>query len=218
MASKLPTSFVRCLSRPSLRQTPAWISPASLRVSHASYSTDAPPSPLYARIKDDLKAAMRAKDTNRLSVLRTVMAATLNASKTDKPIKTDLQLVDLLQKTARKAQDTAAEFRAAGRADLAEKEEAQQRILEEYAAGSGIKQIGDSDLKQIITTIGQELMSPGFDVKALQTQMVKKIMSPSGGVISNGGPLDGVAIDKAALIRTIQDVAAEIAAAGKASQ
>ncbi|OAA59561.1 hypothetical protein SPI_05759 [Niveomyces insectorum RCEF 264] len=103
--------------------------------------TTATTPPLLAKLKGDLKAAMKAKDAPRLTVLRTILAATLNASKTAQPIRTDAQLVALLRKTARASQEAAAEFRGADRADLAEKEEAQIRVLEEYAQASGLASV-----------------------------------------------------------------------------
>ncbi|KAK4181868.1 Yqey-like protein-domain-containing protein [Triangularia setosa] len=180
MATKLSPSLLRnalCLPRPGPRQTPTWLSSASLRASRASYSTEAPPSPLYTKIREDLKGAMRAKDTNRLTVLRAVMAATLNASKTDKPIKTDVQLVDLLRKMARKSQDAVAEFKAAGREDLIEKEKIQQRIIEEYTAQSSVKEISKEEIRDLITKVAQELIASGTtDAKALKGAVTARVM------------------------------------------
>lgn len=194
MASKLPFSLARSFSRPSLRPT------ALLRISRAAYSTEAPSPPLLAKLKEDLKMAMRAKDTNRLAVLRSVLAATLNASKTDKPIQTDAQLVSLLQKTARKSQDAAEEARAAGREDVAEKEDAQRKILEEYAASSGAREIGEAELRQIIESTKANLVATGVEPKALMGKMVGALLMP-------GGSLEGVMVDKKEVVKVISEVA-----------
>ncbi|EAQ88177.1 hypothetical protein CHGG_04796 [Chaetomium globosum CBS 148.51] len=193
MASKLPM-LLRSFGRPTLPRT------AALRVSRAAYSTEppAPPPPLLAKLKDDLKAAMRAKDANRLAVLRAVLAETLNASKTDKPIKTDVQLVGLLQKSARKSQEAAAEARQAGREDLAEKEEAQQRILEEYAAGSGVKEMGEAELRQVIESAKAALVAQGVKGAALHGEIIKNIFKP-------GGLLDGASFDKKRAVTLIKE-------------
>lgn len=194
MASKVAPFILRSFSRPSLRQTAA-----ALRVSRAAYSSDSPPPPLLSKLKDDLKAAMRAKDANRLAVLRSVLAATLNASKTDKPIQTNAQLVSLLQKSARKAQEAAAEARGAGREDLAEKEEAQMRILEEYAAGSGVREMGEAELIQLIESTKANLAAEGVNEKALMGQIVKKLLAP-------GGPLDGALVENKVVVKLITEV------------
>ncbi|KAK4238402.1 Yqey-like protein-domain-containing protein [Achaetomium macrosporum] len=193
MASKLPVAILRGLGRSSLRPS------VSLRVFRAAYSTDASPPPLLAKLKEDLKAAMRAKDTNRLNVLRSVLTATLNASKTDKPITTDAQLVSLLLKTARKSQEAAAEARAAGREDIAEKEEAQQRILGEYAASSGLRELGESELRQIVERTKASLVAAGVQEKALMGQIVRGLLAP-------GGPLDGTSVSKQKVTAIIKEV------------
>ena len=193
MASKLSPFLLRSFGRPALRQTTG-----ALRMTRAAYSTEAPPAPLLAKLKDDLKTAMRAKDANRLAVLRAVLAATLNASKTDKPIKTDVQLVSLLQKSARKSQEAAAEARGAGREDLAEKEEAQQRILEEYAAGSGVREVGEAELRQLVESTKAGLVAEGVQEKALSGQMIKKLLAP-------GGPLDGAMVENKEVVRLIME-------------
>ena len=194
MASKLCPSLLRSFGRPTLRQA------VNVRVFRAAYSTEAPPPPLLSKIKGDLKTAMRAKDTNRLAVLRSILAATLNASKTDKPIQTDAQLVSLLLKTKKQSQDVVEEARAAGRDDLIEKEEVQQRILDEYAAGSGVKEIGEAELRQIIQTAKAGLIAEGIEEKALSGRLMKQLLSP-------GGPLDGAMVDKKEVARVVMEVA-----------
>ncbi|KAK4666918.1 hypothetical protein QC763_304510 [Podospora pseudopauciseta] len=205
MAARLPSSVLRsavCRPSPSLRQSPAWLRSASLR---ASYSTEAPPSPLYAKIREDLKGAMRAKDTNRLTVLRAVMAATLNASKTDKPIKTDVQLVDLLRKMARKSQDAVAEFKAAGREDLIEKEEIQQKIIEEYTAQSSVKEVGKEEIEQLITKVAQELIAAGTtDAKALRGAVTARVM---GKELKDAA----VAVEKKEITQMIGEISQKLA-------
>ncbi|KAK4231278.1 hypothetical protein QBC38DRAFT_242102 [Podospora fimiseda] len=191
MATKLTSSIVRSfISRPSLR-TSRWSSPASLRTSRAAYSTgESAPPPLLAKIKEDLKAAMRAKDANRLSVLRTVLSATLNASKTDKPIETDAQLVQLLKKSADKSKEAAEEARKVGRGDLAEKEEAQASILLEYAGSSSLKQISEEELQSLIAAAKDKLLAEGHDGGKLRGLLMKELLQP------NAGPLADVAVDK----------------------
>ncbi|KAK4134418.1 hypothetical protein BT67DRAFT_318430 [Trichocladium antarcticum] len=194
MATKLCPSLLRSFGRPSLRQA------ANVRVFRAAYSTDTPPPPLLAKIKTDLKAAMRAKDANRLAVLRSMIAATLNASKTDKPIQTDAQLVNLLHKTKRQSQEVVEEARAAGREDIIEKEEAQQRIMDEYAGSSGVKEIGEAELRQIIQTAKAGLVAEGIEERLLSGRLMKQLLSP-------GGPLDGAMVDKKEVARIVMEVA-----------
>ncbi|KAJ4300435.1 hypothetical protein N0V88_003110 [Collariella sp. IMI 366227] len=203
MASRLSPFLLRSFGRPTtiLRQ------PASLRVpavaagARAAYSSDAvpPPPPLLSKIKDDLKAAMRAKDTNRLAVLRAVLAAALNASKTDKPFRTDAQVVGLLRKSAGKSADAAAEFRGAGREDLAEKEEAQRKILEEYADSASGRKVSGEELREVVVKAKAALLADGIAEKAVMGSLMKLLFMP-------GGPLDGTSVDKKELVDIIKQV------------
>lgn len=163
--------------------------------SSSSSSTDAPAPPLLAKLKGDLKAAMKAKDAARLAVLRSVLAATLNASKTAQPITTDVQLVALLRRTASASQDAAAEFRGAARPDLAEKEDAQIAILEEYVQGSGVESLGpdqvqalaEKTLADVQADVAAGTIKTGG--KGLASEVIKRLMAP-------GGPLDGKDVNK----------------------
>ncbi len=87
---------------------------------------------------------MQARDTNRLSVLRSLLTETLNASKTSTPINTDLQMLALLRKSTTASRIASEEFKSAGRQDLAEKEESQARIMEEYTRS--MEAVGGEDI------------------------------------------------------------------------
>ncbi|CAK7226222.1 hypothetical protein SBRCBS47491_006157 [Sporothrix bragantina] len=163
-------------------------------------SDDAPPAPpLLAKLKGDLKAAMKAKDKARLTVLRSVLAATLNASKTAQPIDTDAKLVALLRKTARTSQDAATEFKDAGRADLAEKEQEQIQILEAYAQEGAGESLSLEDVKAAAETVLSELKAAGGSVRA--GDVIKQLLAP-------GGPLDGKDFNKAEMAQIVKKLTA----------
>lgn len=141
---------------------------------------------------------MRAKDQTRLSVLRALLAATLNASKTASPITTDAQLVALIKKTALASKDAAEEFRSAGRQDLVDAEEAQVRVLEEYVANSGVKTVDEAELRAVVKQVVAALSKEGISPKVLFGQAMKNITS-------QGGPLDGKSFSKASVPAIIQE-------------
>lgn len=165
------------------------------------YSSEPAPPPLLVKLKGDLKTAMRAKDAARLSVLRSVLASTLNASKTESPIRTDVQLVALLRRTARSSQDAAAEFRAAGREDLAGKEEAQVAVLEGYVADSGVDAVSEEKLRGIVQAIMAEAAAEGVSAKSAMGEVMKRLLAP-------GGPLDGKDVEKADVARVVKEMSA----------
>lgn len=207
MASKLSSTLAKSLfSRSSVtsrqictRQTPRWLVANTTIAPRRAYSSevDAPPPSLLTKLKGDVKAAMKAKDAARLAVLRAVLAETLNASKTDKPIKTDAQMVALLRKIASKAQEAADEFRGAGREDLVEKEEAQVRILEEYMSQSGVETLDEAAITQIVQAEKARLEAEGTKGGAL----LGKLM---GSVI---GSLAAKDVDKVLVAKIVKEAA-----------
>ncbi|KAI0196067.1 Yqey-like protein-domain-containing protein [Xylaria flabelliformis] len=158
-----------------------------------SYS-DAPAPPLLQKLKADLKTAMRAKDAARLSVLRAALSATLNASKTSSPITTDAALVALLRKQGRGCAEARDEFAAAGRDDLAAKEEAQITVLDEYMAGSGVEELSTDQIRTIVGGV-----VAGLGEKSKLGDVMKTLLAP-------GGPLDGKNVEKAELARIVKEV------------
>ncbi len=197
MAIKLPPALLGAIGR--ARARPAVGSPCFCR---RALSTEAAPPPLLAKLKGDLKAAMKAKDAARLTVLRLVLASTLNASKTNAPIQTDAQMVALLSKTTRSSQDAVDEFLAAGREDLAGSEEAQIKVLEEYVSGSGIETVTGDGLGHIVRTVMSELAAEGVAARAMTGEAMRRLLAP-------GGPLDGKDVAKAEVIRVVKEASAE---------
>lgn len=162
-----------------------------------TYSTATDSPPFLQKLKGDLKTAMRAKDAQRLSVLRSVMSATLNASKGPTPIRTDVQLVALLRKTQKSSLDAAKEFRSAGREDLAQKEEEQALILGEYAAASGVQTLGEAELKALVSEAVESAKSAGVASKALVGDVMKKL----------SGALEGKDVDRKELANLVKEIA-----------
>ncbi|TQV91596.1 GatB/YqeY family protein [Cordyceps javanica] len=154
------------------------------------------PPPLLQKLKGDLKTAMRAKDANRLSVLRGVLSANLNASKTASPIRTDAQLVALMRRIAKGAEDAAAEARAAGRPDLADKEAAQVAILAEYVRASGVATPGEAELRAAVDSAVAEVRAAGAEGRSLIGDVMKKL----------GAALEGKDVDKKSLAELVKKV------------
>lgn len=162
---------------------------------YSTASQDAPP-PLLEKLKGDLKSAMRAKDAPRLAVLRAIMSANLNASKTATPIKTDVQLVALMRKIQKGAKEAAAEAKSAGRDDLVEKEDHQIRILQDYLAGSGVESLDEAQLKALIQDAVAMSMSAGTDAKALVGDIMRRI----------SGALAGKDVDKKQVMALVKEL------------
>lgn len=87
---------------------------------------------LKQRISDDMKAAMRAKEADRLGTIRLLLAA-IKQKEVDERIELDDAAVTaVVDKAVKQRRDSIAAFDAAGRADLADKERAEIAVLEAY--------------------------------------------------------------------------------------
>src|ERR1700683_4463439 len=90
------------------------------------------PSPLLARIQEDVKAAMRAKDSQRLTTIRMLTAAVKQREVDERISLTDSDVLALVDKLIKQRKDSISQFRAANRMDLVDKEEAEVGILAAY--------------------------------------------------------------------------------------
>ena len=87
---------------------------------------------LKDRITDDMKAAMRARDSQRLSAIRLLLAAIKQREVDERITLDDAQVVAIVDKQIKQRKDSIAAFQSAGRYDLVDKESAEQRVLEAY--------------------------------------------------------------------------------------
>ena len=87
---------------------------------------------LKDRITDDMKTAMRAKDSARLLAIRMLLAAVKQKEVDERIVLDDAQLVAIVDKQIKQRKDSIAAFELAQRADLVEKESAELKVLEAY--------------------------------------------------------------------------------------
>lgn len=141
------------------------------------YSTGAddvpPPPPFLATLKGELKTAMRAKDTPRLAVLRAIISANLNASKTKQPFRTDIQLVKAITRMRRTAEESAAEAKQVGRKDLVEKSLQEARLLGEYEKLSGVQTLSEEEMRPVVAQEIETSLKEG-DQKKLVAEVMKR--------------------------------------------
>jgi uncharacterized protein len=87
---------------------------------------------LKDRITDDMKTAMRAKDSARLLAIRMLLAAVKQKEVDERIVLDDAQLVGIIDKQIKQRRDSIAAFELAQRADLVDKESAELKVLEGY--------------------------------------------------------------------------------------
>ena len=87
---------------------------------------------LKERVQEDMKAAMKARDTARLSAIRLLMAAVKQKEVDERIELDDTQVLAVLDKMLKQRRESIAQFESAGRTDLAEKEAAEAAIIQTY--------------------------------------------------------------------------------------
>jgi len=87
---------------------------------------------LKDQITEDMKAAMRAKEADRLSTIRMLLAAIKQREVDERIVLDDAAVVAIVDKTIKQRKDSIAAFQAAGRTDLVDKESAELRVLQAY--------------------------------------------------------------------------------------
>jgi uncharacterized protein YqeY len=87
---------------------------------------------LKNRISDDMKAAMRARDAERLSAIRLLLAAVKQREIDERVELDDAQIVGVVDKQVKQRRDSIAQYEQAGRQDLAERERAEIDVLSAY--------------------------------------------------------------------------------------
>ncbi len=87
---------------------------------------------LKTKISDDMKAAMRAKESERLATIRLLQAA-IKQKEVDERIElTDDQVLAVIDKMVKQRKDSITQFEAGGRQDLADIEKAELVVLSAY--------------------------------------------------------------------------------------
>lgn len=87
---------------------------------------------LKHQITEDMKAAMRAKDSARLGTIRMLTAAIKQKEVDERIDPDDAQIVAIIEKMIKQRKDSISQFEAGGRQDLADIEKAEMEILSAY--------------------------------------------------------------------------------------
>ncbi len=121
---------------------------------------------LKDKINNDLKDAMRSGDKLRLSTIRSLRALILNFEKSGvgREQTSDEELA-LLTSAAKKRKESIEQFNSAGRNELAEKEEAELKIINEYLP----KPLSDEELFVEISSLAKE-------IRAVEKSDFRKLM------------------------------------------
>ncbi len=87
---------------------------------------------LKDRITDDMKAAMRSGERERLSTIRLILAAIKQREVDERIVLDDSQVLSVLERMVKQRRESIAQFESGGRADLVAKESAELAVLQSY--------------------------------------------------------------------------------------
>jgi hypothetical protein len=101
---------------------------------------------LKERITEDMKAAMRASEKERLSTIRMVQAAIKQREVDERIVLDDAQVIAVLEKMVKQRKESIAQFEQGGRTDLAAKEQTEIVLLQSYLPA----QLSDAEIEAIV--------------------------------------------------------------------
>jgi uncharacterized protein YqeY len=135
---------------------------------------------LIARIEDELKSAMRARDQERTDVLRLTLASLRAAEKeVQRPLKEDEEL-HVLQRERKRRVEAAEAFRAGGREEQAAKEERELAVVEEFMP----EPIGEAELERIIDDVIAETSATSLrDLGRVMADVMPQVAGRADGSV-----------------------------------
>lgn len=104
---------------------------------------------LKAQISEDMKAAMRAKDTGRLGTIRLLQAAIKQREVDERIDLTDADVIAVIEKMLKQRKDSIAAYESANRADLADVEKAEVAVLQSYLP----QQLSEQEINDVLDKV-----------------------------------------------------------------
>jgi len=101
---------------------------------------------LKERITEDMKTAMRAKDSGRLGTIRMIQAAIKQREVDERIVLDDNQVLAAIEKMIKTRKESIAQFQSGGREDLVAKEQVEIELLQGYMPA----QLSEGDLDKLI--------------------------------------------------------------------
>jgi len=146
---------------------------------------------LKDRITEDMKAAMRAKESDRLLTIRGLLAAVKQKEVDERIVVDDAALVAIVDKLIKQRKDSISQFAAAGRDDLVAKESAELAVLQVYLPERLSAEAVAEKVKAIVADLGAS--GPGD---------MGKVMAAAKAALGNSAEMSTVsAAVKAALAK-----------------
>jgi uncharacterized protein YqeY len=113
---------------------------------------------LKARITEDMKTAMRAKDSARLGAVRLLQAAIKQREVDERIELDDMQVIEAIEKMLKQRRDSISQYEAANRHDLADVEKYEVSVLQEYLPQA----LTEAEIDGLLQQVVQETAASGI--------------------------------------------------------
>ncbi len=128
---------------------------------------------LKNQITEDMKSAMRAKETARLGAVRLLLSAMKQREVDERIELTDADIISIIEKMLKQRRDSIAAFESAKRTDLADIEKFEVSVLQTYMP----KQMSDDEINQIITQVIADTGAQGAKDMGKVVGLVKPLVA-----------------------------------------
>ena len=128
---------------------------------------------LKAQISEDMKNAMRAKDSARLGAIRLLQAAIKQREVDERIELEDAAVITVIEKMLKQRRDSIAAYESANRTDLADVEKFEVSVLQTYMP----KQLTDDEVNQIITQVITDTGASGAKDMGKVVSLVKPLVA-----------------------------------------
>ena len=137
---------------------------------------------LKEKIQKDLKEAMKSKNEVRVRTLRMVIAAIKNFEVEKMKDATDEEVLQVIQKEAKKRREAIEEYEKAGREDLVKSEKEELEVLMEYLP----KQLSEDEIRSIALEVVKEVGASSLkDLGKVMKVIMPRVKGRTDGKVVN---------------------------------
>ena len=135
---------------------------------------------LLKKLQDEMKTAMKSGDKDRLSVIRMLISEIKKVQIDKKKELSDDEIIQVLQRYAKQRKESIKQYREAGREDLAQKEEAELKVVQEFLPKPLSEEEIEKIVEQVITETGASSMK---DMGRVMKSVMEKIKGRADGSV-----------------------------------
>lgn len=136
-------------------------------------------SELKSKIMDDVKAAMKNKEADRLSAIRFLQSAIKNKEIDLRPKEiTDEDIMSVIKKSAKQRKDSIEQYEKAGRQDLVDKEKFELSVIEQYLPEQMSEEQVSGIVDEVVAALGASTMK---DMGAVMKEVQAKTAGAADG-------------------------------------